>query len=110
MQLALLDGFGLGAVSSSSSGAAEGVGVAPPGVVSGRVYSGTVPRVGVGSNRVHPTPSKYSSGQACASWRFTSTLPSPRSAPGAKPTATRAGMPSERAMAAIAKEKWTQKP
>lgn len=27
-----------------------------------------------------------------------------------KPTATRAGMPSVRAMAAIEKEKWTQKP
>lgn len=29
---------------------------------------------------------------------------------GVKPTATRAGMPSVRAIAAIAKEKWTQKP
>lgn len=30
--------------------------------------------------------------------------------PGVKPTATRAGIPSVRAIAAIAKEKWTQKP
>lgn len=30
--------------------------------------------------------------------------------PGVKPTATRAGIPSVRAIAAIVKEKWTQKP
>lgn len=30
--------------------------------------------------------------------------------PGVKPTATRAGMPSVRAIAAIEKEKWMQKP
>ena len=34
----------------------------------------------------------------------------PAAVPGVKPTATRAGMPSVRAIAAIAKEKWTQKP
>jgi hypothetical protein len=78
--------------------------------VSDRVYDGTVPRLGVGSKRVQPTPSKYSSGQACASFRPTDTVPSACGEPGAKPTATLAGMPRVRAIAAIAKEKWTQKP
>ena len=40
----------------------------------------------------------------------TDTVPSGCGVPGVKPTATRAGMPSVRAIAAIAKEKWTQKP
>ena len=74
------------------------------------MYAGTVPRFGVGSKRVQPTPSKYSSGQACASFSPTDTEPSACGEPGVKPTATRAGMPSVRAIAAMAKEKWTQKP
>lgn len=37
-------------------------------------------------------------------------MPSDCGVPGVKPTATRAGMPSVRAIAAIEKEKWTQKP
>ncbi len=69
-----------------------------------------MPARGVGSNRVQPTPSKYSSGQACASRIETFTLPSDCFSPGVKPTATRAGMPSERDIAAIEKAKWTQKP
>lgn len=83
---------------------------ADPVGASGTVYAGTVPRVGVGSKRVHPTPSKYSSGQAWASRSPTETDPSSCVVPGAKPTATRAGMPSVRAIAAIANEKCTQKP
>lgn len=55
-------------------------------------------------------PWKYSSGQACASLRPTEVVPSGCLVPGVKPTATRAGMPSVRAIAAIEKEKWTQKP
>ncbi|MCF0090971.1 hypothetical protein B0E37_06090 [Streptomyces sp. MH192] len=74
------------------------------------VYSGVVPRFGVGSKRVQPTPSKYSSGHACASRSPTDIDPSACAVPGVKPTATRAGMPSVRAIEAIAKEKWTQKP
>ncbi len=74
------------------------------------VYAGVDPRVGVGSKRVQPTPSKYTSGHACASRSPTETEPSACGEPGAKPTATRAGMPRERAIAAMAKEKWTQKP
>ncbi|GAA3237862.1 hypothetical protein GCM10020256_57720 [Streptomyces thermocoprophilus] len=78
--------------------------------MSATVYDGVVPRLGVGSNRVQPTPSKYSSGQACASFSPTFTEPSACGVPGAKPTATRDGMPSVRAIAAIANEKWMQKP
>ncbi len=74
------------------------------------VYSGVEPRFGVGSKRVQPTPSKYSSGHACASRSPTDIDPSACGVPGVKPTATRAGMPSVRAIDAIAKEKWTQKP
>ncbi len=69
-----------------------------------------MPRLGVGSKRVHPAPSKYSSGQACASFVPTAIEPSGCGVPGVKPTATRAGMPSVLAMAAMENEKWTQKP
>lgn len=37
-------------------------------------------------------------------------VPSDRGAPGVKPTATRAGIPSVLAIAAMENEKWTQKP
>lgn len=84
--------------------------MAVPEGVSARVYVGVEPREGVGSNRVQPAPSKYSSGQACASRMPTESEPSVCVVPGMKPTATRAGMPSERAIAAMEKEKWTQKP
>ncbi|CAM5372402.1 hypothetical protein SCYAM73S_03242 [Streptomyces cyaneofuscatus] len=77
---------------------------------SGRVYVGVAPRLGVGSKRVHPTPSKYSSGQACASRSPTEVEPSAWRVPGVKPTATRAGMSRVRAIAAIVKEKWMQNP
>ncbi len=40
----------------------------------------------------------------------TDTVPSAVVLPGMNPTATRAGMSSVRAIAAMAKEKWTQKP
>ncbi len=74
------------------------------------VYSGCEPRLGVGSNRVQPIPSKYSSGHAWASLEPTDMVPSTCGVPGVKPTATRAGMPSVRAIAAIENEKWTQNP
>ncbi len=84
--------------------------MAEPDGVAGRAYAGVEPRAGVGSNRVQPAPSKYSSGHACASRMPTDTEPSLCGVPGMKPTATRAGMPSVRAIAAIEKEKWMQKP
>ncbi len=108
MQLSLAEGAAEGSVLVEAEGLA-GSGTSLPGTVDW-VYAGTEPRFGVGSKRVQPTPSKYSSGQACASFRPTDTVPSASGVPGAKPTATRAGMPSVRAIAAIAKEKWTQKP
>lgn len=107
-QLSLVEGEAEGPVLVDCEGRATSGSVEP--VVSDWVYDGTEPRVGVGSKRVQPTPSKYSSGQACASFSPTETELSPCGVPGAKPTATRAGMSSERAIAAIAKEKWTQKP
>ena len=57
-------GVGVGAVSCRSSGSS----------VAALPYDGTSPRPGVGSNRVHPTPSKYSSGQACRSCEVTSNV------------------------------------
>ncbi len=69
-----------------------------------------MPWRGVGSNRVQPTPSKYSSGHACASRIDTFTLPSDCFSPGVNPTATRAGIPSERDIAAIENAKWMQNP
>ncbi len=107
-QLSLGDAAAEGAEDAPLDGSASS-GTELPGV-SDWVYDGVVPRVGVGSKRVQPTPSKYSSGHACASFWFTATVPSACGVPGAKPTATRAGMPRVRAIAAIAKEKWTQKP
>ena len=74
MQLSLLDGAADGAVDEERDGR-SGLGSEVPGV-SVRVYSGTVPRFGVGSKRVQPTPSKYSSGQACASRSPTDIVPS----------------------------------
>lgn len=108
VQLVLAEGAADGAASAEREACGRS-GTALPGV-SGSVYGGVDPRVGVGSNRVQPTPSKYSSGHACASFRLTATEPSDCVEPGAKPTATRAGMPSVRAIAAIANEKCTQKP
>ena len=58
------------------------------------------PRPGVGSKLTQPKPSNHTSGQAWA-WRSNTWYsPSSRSSPGVKPMATRAGMPSERAIAA----------
>ncbi len=59
-----------------------------------------LPRPGVGSKWVHPTPARYTSGQACA-WRPRTMYSPGRSvgSPVVKPTATRAGIPSDRAMA-----------
>ncbi|SCD66947.1 hypothetical protein GA0115252_11362 [Streptomyces sp. DfronAA-171] len=100
-----------GAADSLVSGCSGAVLAASPSGASGCVYSGVVPRLGVGSKRVQPTPWKYSSGHACASRRPTDIVPSsPVCVPGVNPIATRAGMPSVRAIAAIEKEKWTQKP
>lgn len=99
---------GAGSASALCDGTA-GSGTELPGR-SVMVYDGVEPRVGVGSKRVQPTPSKYTSGHACASRSPTDTEPSACGEPGAKPTATLAGMPRERAIAAMAKEKWTQKP
>lgn len=107
-QLSEADGATGGAADAPVSGRFGPAG-SPEGV-SGRVYDGAVPRVGVGSNRVQPTPSKYSSGQACASRSPTDIEPSGCVVPGVKPMATLAGIPSVRAIAAIVKEKWTQKP
>ena len=52
-------------------------------------------------------PGKYSSGQACASAARTS-YSLPRFVPGRNPIATRAGMPSERALITIAVAYWVQ--
>ena len=73
------------------------------GAVIGRVQAGALPlrTEGVGSNRIHPAPVKYNSGQACASLTETSHSPSGVRVPGRKPTATRAGIPRVRAMTAI---------
>ncbi len=101
-----------GAADGAAEAVAEGsaTSLAPSVGTSGRVQDGVLPRLGVGSKRVQPTPSKYSSGQACASRSPTEIAPSDFMVPGVKPTATRAGMPSVRAIAAIENEKWTQKP
>src|SRR5690606_13259737 len=98
----LADGAADGAAEAASEGRA-GSGSAFSSV-SGCVYDGIEPRVGVGSKRVQPIPSKYSSGQACASRSPTATVPSACGVPGAKPTATRAGIPRDRAIEAMAKE------
>ncbi len=107
-QLSEADGVAGAAAEASVSGWAGSAALSEG--ASGTVYDGVEPRVGVGSKRVHPTPSKYSSGQACASRRPTDIEPSDCAVPGVKPTATRAGIPSVRAIAAMVNEKWTQKP
>jgi hypothetical protein len=66
---------------------------------------------GVGSNMwVQPRPSSQISGHACASWLVTWKTPAVSRVPGVKPTATRAGIPSDRAIAAYALANCTQKP
>ena len=65
---------------------------------------------GVGSNLSHPKPWKYSSGQACASCVVTTHSLPATGVPEVKPMATRAGMPSSRASAAMAKENCWQYP
>lgn len=79
-QLSGTDGAIEGAAEEPFSGWA-GASVSPAGT-SCWVYGGVLPRVGVGSKRVHPTPSKNSSGQACASRSPTETEPSDCSVPG----------------------------
>src|SRR5262245_51465781 len=59
------------------------------------------PPAGVGSNWVHPSPASHTSGQACASRAFTENSLVPASySPAVNPTATRAGSPIDRAIAA----------
>jgi hypothetical protein len=81
------------------------------------VYTGVVavpwpaaPPAGVGSNLSQPKPWKYSSGQACASCEVTTHSLPATGVPEVKPIATRAGMPSSRASAAMAKENCWQYP
>ncbi len=65
---------------------------------------------GVGSKMsVQPSPASQTSGQAWAS-KLVTWYTSPRFIPGVKPTARRAGMPSERAMTAYVAANWTQNP
>ena len=61
----------------------------------------------VGSNGIHPRPSKYSSGQACM-LSVVTLYPSPSWVPPVNPTATRDGIPSIRASIAMAVAKWMQ--
>ena len=68
-----------------------------------------VPRPGVGSNGIQPSPANQTSTQACASWSVTTHVP-PSLIPLVKPTATRAGIPSIRSMAAMAPAKCWQYP
>ena len=63
---------------------------------------------GVGSNRTQPEPSKYSSGQACDCLAGHDVAAVASDSPGRKPTATRAGMPSVRAMIVIEVANCTQ--
>ena len=59
----------------------------------GSAWPGWVP-AGVGSNCVQPRPASHTSGQACASLASTRNSPS-ANVPGEKPTATRAGSPTD---------------
>ena len=64
------------------------------------VHAGGAATFGVGSKRTQPYPSNHSSGQACMS-RIDTFHWSPCFWPGRKPTATREGMPTTRAIRAI---------
>src|SRR4051812_2884690 len=76
----------------------------PPGAVP------LLPAGGGGAKRgVQPSPASQISGQACALCDCTWNTPSCGS-PGVNPTATRDGMPSDRAMTAYVLANWTQKP
>jgi hypothetical protein len=67
------------------------------------------PRPGVGSNGSQPWPSNQTSTQACASWSVTVQRRFDASyEPLVKPTATRAGIPSDRSMSVIAPAKYWQ--
>ena len=62
-------------------------------------------RAGVGSNGTHPMPVNQTSTHECASRSRTRNSPeSLLNEPGAKPAATRAGMPAMRSMSAMAPE------
>ena len=63
---------------------------------------------GVGSNGTQPEPWKYSSGHACSVVQADDLLALHACGPSAKPTATRAGMPSWRAITAIVEANCTQ--
>ena len=66
----------------------------------------------MGSKRTQPASANHSSGHACA-WRAVTTKVSgslPLGCPGRNPMATRAGMPSDRAMTVIAVAYCTQYP
>lgn len=101
-----------GSVSSGFGTSSPGRGASSPIRISSLAYSGTTPRLGVGSKRTQPSPSKCSSGQACRLSELTmnSLGTCGLRAPGRNPTATRDGMSSVRAMSAIALAKCTQYP
>ena len=79
----------------------------PPGATRAQLGGCDAGPPGVGSNGTQPEPWKYSSGHACSSCRPTTCLPC-TVWPSAKPTATRAGIPSWRAITAIVEAKCTQ--
>jgi hypothetical protein len=81
----------------------------PPPVWVGSPGVGSA-RVGVGSKGIHPTSSSHTSGQACASLSVTCHTPLPSRLPYVKPTATRAGSPTERAIAAYEPANCSQYP
>ena len=58
------------------------------------------PRPGVGSKATQPMPSNHTSGHAWACRPYTWNRPSAPATPGVNPTATRAGIPSVRAITA----------
>ena len=119
--LSATSGVGDG-VTSGAVGSAEGLAVGD-GVGSAEGVSRPAPRVhdgacevrsaGVGSKRTQPEPGKYSSGHACRSrpLKLHSVLRPSKVGDGEplrNPTATRAGMPSARAIAAIEAENCSQ--
>jgi hypothetical protein len=70
-------------------------------VVAGIAHTGGVARDGVGSKRVQPMPSRYSSGQEWASEAVTVHTPLVK-VPGRNPIAMRAGIPTARDIITIA--------
>ena len=91
-----------------ASGLGPPLGVPEPAITRAHGGGADAGPAGVGSNATQPAPWKYSSGQACASFSPTTWLPWPVALPDAKPTATRAGMSSIRAITAIVDANCTQ--